>query len=70
MSLHPHASYPVPDDTQRIARAAFPHGNIYMQVAAWLGTTPQAVRVARHSAYHSLRTQRRLPAAAASLPSS
>ena len=33
MSLHPHANYPVPDDTQRVAHAAFPHGNIYMQVA-------------------------------------
>jgi transposase len=37
MSLHSHAIYPVPEATQRIARAAFPHGNIYMQVADRLG---------------------------------
>ena len=37
MSLHPQATYPVPEDTQRVARAAFPHGNIYMQVADHLG---------------------------------
>ena len=30
------------------------------QVAMWLTTTPQAVRVARHSTYCTLRTQRRL----------
>ena len=38
MSLHPVANYPIPEDTQRVARAAFPHGNIYMQVADRLGT--------------------------------
>jgi transposase len=38
MSLHPEASYPIPEETQRVARAAFPHGNIYMQVADRLGT--------------------------------
>src|SRR5437763_961122 len=32
MSLHPHTPYRVPEDTQRVARAAFPHGNIYMEV--------------------------------------
>ena len=37
MSLHSHAIYPVPEATQHIARAAFPHGNIYMQVADRLG---------------------------------
>ena len=37
MSLHPEASYPIPEETQRVARAAFPHGNIYMQVADYLG---------------------------------
>ena len=29
MSLHPQAAYPIPEDTQRVARAAFPRGNIY-----------------------------------------
>ena len=24
MSLHPQAAYPIPEDTQRVARAAFP----------------------------------------------
>ena len=38
MSLHPQAAYPIPEDTQRVARAAFPRGNIYMQVADHLGT--------------------------------
>jgi transposase len=38
MSLHPQATYPIPEDTQRVARAAFPRGNIYMQVADRLGT--------------------------------
>jgi transposase len=37
MSLHPQATYPIPEDTQRVARAAFPHGNVYIQVAARLG---------------------------------
>jgi transposase len=37
MSLQPHASYPIPEETQRVARAAFPRGNLYMQVADRLG---------------------------------
>src|SRR5918995_6617999 len=37
MSLHPHAYYPVPDETPRVARAAFPHGNLYLHVADRLG---------------------------------
>jgi transposase len=37
MSLHPHATYPIPEETQRVVRAAFPRGNIYMQVADRLG---------------------------------
>ena len=38
MSLHPQAPDPIPEDTPRVARAAFPRGNIYMQVADPLGT--------------------------------
>jgi transposase len=38
MSLHPEATYPIPEATQRVARAAFPRGNFYMQVADRLGT--------------------------------
>jgi transposase len=37
MSLHSHTSYPIPDETQRVARAAFPRGNLYLQVADRLG---------------------------------
>ena len=37
MSLHPQATYAIPEETQRIARAVFPHSNIYMQVADHLG---------------------------------
>src|SRR5262245_8453817 len=37
MSPHSHAIYPVPEATQRVAHAAFPHGNIYMHVADRLG---------------------------------
>lgn len=37
MSLHPEASYPIPEETQRVACAAFPYGNVYMQVADRLG---------------------------------
>jgi transposase len=37
MSLHPQATYPIPEATQRVARAAFPHGNVYIQVADRLG---------------------------------
>jgi transposase len=38
VSLHPQAIYPIPEETQRVARAAFPRGHIYMQVADRLGT--------------------------------
>jgi transposase len=37
MSLHSHASSPISDETQRVARAAFPRGNLYLQVADGLG---------------------------------
>jgi DNA-binding NarL/FixJ family response regulator len=39
----------------------FAEGYADSQVAAWLQTTPQAVRVARHNAYRALRVQRCLP---------
>ena len=41
MSLQAHAVYHIPEDTQRVARAAFPHGNPYMRVANTLGTIYQ-----------------------------
>ncbi|HEV2659457.1 MAG TPA: IS1182 family transposase [Ktedonobacteraceae bacterium] len=38
MSLHPQAICPVPEETVRIAHAAYPKGNLYMQVRDELGT--------------------------------
>jgi len=38
MSLHPHALEPVPEDTARVARAAFPKGNPSLRLRDTLGT--------------------------------
>src|SRR5215813_9450602 len=38
MSLHPHALEPVPEDTARVAHAAFPKGNPYLLLRDTLGT--------------------------------
>src|SRR5262245_11171524 len=38
MSLRPHALEPVPEDTARVARAAFPKGNPYLLLRDTLGT--------------------------------
>ncbi|MCA1717094.1 MAG: IS1182 family transposase [Actinobacteria bacterium] len=38
MSMHPQPIGPVPQDTARVARAAFPKGNVYMQIRDVLGT--------------------------------
>jgi transposase len=38
MSLRAQLPAPVPDDTARVARAAFPHGNTYLSVRDELGT--------------------------------
>jgi transposase len=37
MSLHAPAVYCIPDDTARVARAAFPKGNAYMRMRDTLG---------------------------------
>jgi transposase len=37
MSLHPREIPPVPEETRRVARAAFPRGNIYMRMRDELG---------------------------------
>ena len=37
MSLQPQAVYLVPEETARVARAAFPKGNVYMQMYDELG---------------------------------
>jgi transposase len=38
MSMRPKPIGPVPEDTARVARAAFPNGNLYMQMRDVLGT--------------------------------
>src|SRR5713226_3075824 len=38
MSLHPHVIVPVPDETARVARAAFPKGHPYLTFRDALGT--------------------------------
>jgi transposase len=41
MSLHPQVAYCVPEETKRVAEAAFPQRNPYMRVADMLGTLDQ-----------------------------
>jgi hypothetical protein len=43
MSLHFQTTYPIPEETQRVARAVFPRGHIYMQVADRLGGRERCV---------------------------
>jgi hypothetical protein len=38
MSLRPHVIQPVPEETARMARAAFPHGSPYLTFRDALGT--------------------------------
>ena len=38
MSLKPRPIQPVPDETARVARAAFPQGNVYLKLRDQLGT--------------------------------
>src|SRR5262249_60697258 len=38
MSLHPHVIEPVPEETARVARAAFPQGHPYLTLRDALGT--------------------------------
>jgi transposase len=37
MSLQPQTKYPIPEETQQVARAAFPKGNPYMRMRDELG---------------------------------
>jgi transposase len=37
MSLHPQEIPPVPEETRRVAQAAFPRGNVYMRIRDALG---------------------------------
>jgi transposase len=38
MSLNPSAVQSIPEETMRVARAAFPHGNAYLTLHDALGT--------------------------------
>ena len=38
MSLHPELIEPVPEETARVARAAFPRGNAYLRLRDALGS--------------------------------
>ena len=38
MSMHPQAIGPIPEETGRVARAAFPRGNPYMTMRDQLGS--------------------------------
>jgi transposase len=38
MSMHPQAIGPIPEETVRVARAAFPRGNPYLIMRDQLGT--------------------------------
>ncbi len=46
MSLDPQSHYPIPEDTERVARAAFPNGNLYMRMRDELGEIYQDARFA------------------------
>ncbi len=37
MCLHPLIVYQIPEETERVARAAFPKGNLYMRIYEQLG---------------------------------
>lgn len=41
MSLHPQSFSPIPEETARVARAAYPKGNTYMQIRDEVGTIYQ-----------------------------
>ena len=41
MSLHPQPLVPVPEETARVARAAYPKGNLSMRIRDELGTIYQ-----------------------------
>jgi transposase len=38
MSLHPHPIPPAPEEAARLARIAFPRGNLYLMMRNELGT--------------------------------
>jgi transposase len=46
MSLHPHAVSQVPEETRRVAHAAFPHGTLCLHIADALGLIYEDYQVA------------------------
>jgi transposase len=46
MSLRPEGIGPVPEETARVARTAFPKGNVYLQMREVLGTVYDDARFA------------------------
>jgi transposase len=38
MSLHPQVLCPIPEETARVARSAYPKGNVYLGIRDELGT--------------------------------
>ena len=66
MSLHPQEIPPVPEETRRVAQAAFPRGNLYMRIRDTLGAIDDAQLFAplyhcAMSIRHSLRAQQTGP---------
>jgi transposase len=41
MTLHPQHEFSIPEETVRVARAAYPKGNLYMKMRDGLGTMHQ-----------------------------
>lgn len=58
MSLHPQAEYPIPEETRRIAHAAFPKGTLCIRITDTLGS------VYRDAEFSDLFPRRGQPAAA------
>src|SRR6266480_1564357 len=46
MSLHPRVLCPIPEETARVARAAYPKGNLYLRIRDELGTLYEDERFA------------------------
>ena len=44
MSLHPKPIKPVPKETEQVAKAAFPKGNLYLTIRDELGTISEGYR--------------------------
>src|SRR6266853_1295722 len=67
MSLHPQVLCPIPEETARVARAAYPKGNIYLRMTH--GTDETAIQVVKHMAFVSIYAHTATFASVAHLPS-